>query len=1405
MSTFQFKLDPSSLPKLDADGSNYLDWRPAWKRAFRYAGLLNMIEGTKSRLSAIPADQEAWDHADDQAFVMLLSAVHNDLSSKITSCETSAAAWKELSDRFDRDTGNATIYLFRMLTSLRYEDGDDLHLHLDAFRSLWQKLATRTATSQKPVAKAMKSMFDSDEVKGSFFLTTLPEQMDHVVDNLSTQNLTKYSDIEPKMLDIATRSQLEDSAAYYTSTARKTDYKKGRASDKQSGASGAPGASGKKECTWCRARQFNFIGHLYNECKKLAEHKRQQDAKRVGNKSSTAHQAVDSAFVCSHDACSHHDEEDEEDVTAFQADVKLQPLGASSDACQAPINAYAATIPDASISSVWIFDSGASKHMSGQHGDFINLQPRKGTITVAGGAKLLVEGVGTVELTTMLSDRSTKKSTLTNVIYGRQLGQTRLFSWTTVRNKFQIQGAGNDIFLTSEGREVLWAKYKHGNFEIQSPDSDVDARAAFASYDQFHEAFAHSHITQAAAKRLYSDGELVPTRPTNFDCDTCRLAKSTRHKPASLPQIKVTKPFEMIYSDLSGKFSVPSLKKSLYFMVFVDAFTRYAWLRFLRRKKQAARAIDRQLTMVETQFSTAVAFFGSDQGGEYAGEEAQTVLAKHGTTHRKTPPYHHEVNGVAERYIRTLATDARAMLRDDEWLFLWPEAIAYAQYLRNIKPHTALPCAITPYERLYNKVPSIGHIQPFWRPCYLHIPEEARKPGTKLLDRAETAHFVGFELDGTTVHRVFVPTRRAITTASTTHLAWNRTVPKAVNWSLENTPQVENPPQEQEEEEHDDVPIAPERVKQSVTPAPEPMPKTPARLPQVRARNTPPASPVNRVTRAGRILKPTVKVKDNAAANVNARGLQAQELEIHAIALAAGHSSPDIPLTYRQALKSDEALEWEGAIDCELNSHDVNETWTEVDDEGQEAVDPRWVFAKKYNERDELERYKARLVAKGFTQIHGVNYDDTYAPVARYDSLRLIFAIAGFYGYKVKHVDVETAYLQARLKHLVYMRPPPGYRPKTPGRRVLLLLLRALYGLKQSGREWYGTLTAALLEMGLLQCNFDPCIFIGKGLILGVYVDDLLLAGTPEAMEKFMKLLTERFKCRDLGLCKYILGLEVNQSDGNITISQRGYAQRILERFGMTDCTARKTPADPHSFPRGFEEGDILIVPLEYQSLTGSLNFLVTGTRADLAFTIGMLSCFNAAPTERHLRVAKQVLRYLKGTLDYCIIYRPAPQNDSLSRLEIFSDASYNTDPDTARSFGGYVVLLNGIIVAWSAKRQKSAGKSTCEVEYMAASSAASHLLWTIQALRDLDFRLRELPILHCDNQPALSLMNEARVNSRTKHIAVHFHFVRQHIGTEYTVQHIPTADNLADICTKALPRPLLEDFVQRLGLVQKD
>lgn len=206
--SFTFELDPASLPKLSARGENYTEWKSAWAIAFKYAGLWNLVSGKAIRPPITSAEAEDWEEIDTKALVMLMSSVHADLTMMITTCESSNKAWNHLQDRFDRDTGNVAIHSFRALTNLRYHDGEDLKQHLDTFHQVWTKMARRTQSSTQAVARAMRPIFESDEVKGSFFLTTLPDTMDNLIDNLATRGVTTFVDIEPKILDVAEKHSL---------------------------------------------------------------------------------------------------------------------------------------------------------------------------------------------------------------------------------------------------------------------------------------------------------------------------------------------------------------------------------------------------------------------------------------------------------------------------------------------------------------------------------------------------------------------------------------------------------------------------------------------------------------------------------------------------------------------------------------------------------------------------------------------------------------------------------------------------------------------------------------------------------------------------------------------------------------------------------------------------------------------------------------------------------------------------------------------------------------------------------------------------------------------------------------------------------------------------------------------
>ena len=274
-SKFQFKFSPESLPKLTSRGDNYPEWRSAWQIAFRYAELWPIVSGKIKRPDTEGDTQNEWDANDNKALVMLISAVHSDLTMSVTSCDTATEAWAHLAGRFDRDTGNMSIALFRSLTNLRYNDGDDLRLHLDEFHQRWTRMANRCAASSQTVAKAMTKMFESDEVKGSFFLSTLPDTMDTIIDNLSTRNLTAFKDIKPKILDIADRHSLDstDSTAY---AARQAAARSNR---------GPRSTTTPQECTWCRKHNLTFIGHVYTNCKELKRHQELQDKEKDKSRS----------------------------------------------------------------------------------------------------------------------------------------------------------------------------------------------------------------------------------------------------------------------------------------------------------------------------------------------------------------------------------------------------------------------------------------------------------------------------------------------------------------------------------------------------------------------------------------------------------------------------------------------------------------------------------------------------------------------------------------------------------------------------------------------------------------------------------------------------------------------------------------------------------------------------------------------------------------------------------------------------------------------------------------------------------------------------------------------------------------------------------------------------------------
>jgi len=395
-------------------------------------------------------------------------------------------------------------------------------------------------------------------------------------------------------------------------------------------------------------------------------------------------------------------------------------------------------------------------------------------------------------------------------------------------------------------------------------------------------------------------------------------------------------------------------------------------------------------------------------------------------------------------------------------------------------------------------------------------------------------------------------------------------------------------------------------------------------------------------------------------------------------------------------------------MEAELKSLKENDVWDVIPKPvGRKIVASRWVFEAKGNAQGEVERYKARLVAKGFSQILGQDYDEIFAPVVCYDSLRLLLAISACKGWRPRQLDVKTAFLYGILKEEVYMDLPEGSRIDG----MVAKFKRCIYGLKQSPREWYYWLVEYLGPFGLVITAWDPCVLVHESgnLFLAIYVDDITLFGaTGELKEQTINVMKTEFKVNDMGELNWLLGIPITFTDNGITLSQTTFINKILNRFSMQDFKPVSTPIDTNHRLKATEVDQQCTDRTAYQQIIGSLMYLVTGTRPDLVYIITHLSQFNSSPSITHLTAAKRVLRYLQGMKDRHLFY---PCNNQL-KMTAYTDASYGNCLDTRRSFSGYIFQLGNATISWRCRKQRSVATSTCEAEYMALAMTTKHHLW---------------------------------------------------------------------------------------------
>ena len=512
---------------------------------------------------------------------------------------------------------------------------------------------------------------------------------------------------------------------------------------------------------------------------------------------------------------------------------------------------------------------------------------------------------------------------------------------------------------------------------------------------------------------------------------------------------------------------------------------------------------------------------------------------------------------------------------------------------------------------------------------------------------------------------------------------------------------------------------------------------------------------------------------------------------------ATSKQDSSIPTTQKEAYESVDAKLWKAAEKYEMDSLLEMEVYDKLHDslpsKDIKPINCRWVYAIKRDAFGNVLKYKARLVAKGFMEKFGIDYEDIFAPVANFNTIRTAFAIAAAKNWTVYQDDQKTAFLNASLEKAKWIKLPDG---------KVALITKALYGLKESPREWFKTYLQFMIEEGFTQSKVDPCLFFKRDILVNLYVDDTLSTGVDSIVKLFRQNLRRRFKCGSGGIADHYLAIHVTQTPTEISLDQSQYIKDKLEEFAehlgpnhQQKCSTPLLPQFQNLLIEADESGE-LEPEFPYRKMVGALVYLMVCTRFDIAAAVSVVSKYLHQPKKIHCDIVRKIYLYLRGTTDYALTYR---KNGSTT-LKGFCDASF-ANLESYKSLSGHVFQLGELAIIWSSCRQPIVVKSTQEAEYVALTPAMQDCLWATALLEELGFKQESVEISE-DNEACIALANNPQSSKRTRHIQVRYHWIRQHLESKIaTLKSCRTADQLADIFTKGLHGPNLKTFCLKLGL----
>jgi hypothetical protein len=1048
----------------------------------------------------------------------------------------------------------------------------------------------------------------------------------------------------------------------------------------------------------------------------------------------------------------------------------------------------------------WVADSGTTSHIVNSRTAFIELKPLDNKkITGIGNNAIEALGRGTIEIISRVKDKNITV-TLNDVLYAPK-AVNNLFSISRLdehggrahihKGKIALYNKNHCVIATGKRVDRLYLLDAYTKKQVS--ENSIIATEGAVNWEEWHKRFGHIGIS--GLKRLLKgnlvDGLHVDEELPFPDCEACIQAKHAHNPFPRNTENRSKIPGELTHMDVWGPARTTAILGAKYYITFIDDCTRKGTVQFMKSKDETSEKVKEYLTYLERHLGKIPKRLRSDNGTEYLNKNLISWCNQKGIVIEPTAPYSPSQNGVAERYNRTLIEISRAMLiARDLPKYLWAEAVEHATYLRN-KAHTHALINCTPEEKWSGTRPDVSHLKEFGAPVWI-LKEGVNQ--SKLEPKSERHTFIGF-LDGPKAVKYYNARTRQIKSSRDfrfPNISPLRSAPpddriapdvlREGEWEGDTQKSGVN-------KNGSSVSLKRKRSEQEVED-----------LPLRRSNRT-------KTVHDYRVLDDPFPELAGIADDPEEEKPISSANEIVYAAFNESGLAPDDPKSIEEARKSPEWPEWEKAVHAELDQLKEMKTWELIDPpEGRIPVGNKWVLVRKFNRAGELVKNKARLVAKGYSQIPGMDYTDTYSPVVRLETIRTILALAVSQNWEIQQMDVKGAYLNGILKEEVFMNQPEGYED---GTLRLCRLIKTLYGLKQSGREWNIELNKELEAKGFNRLYSDPCAYIRKtseGIeIITVWVDDLLLFTSNETlMGNLKRELQNMFEVTDLGDPNKIVGIEIirDRGKGELKISQTRYIESILTRYGLLDANPVATPLDPkvklEPITQTSEKGDR---SNNYASLIGSLMYAAVATRPDIAYAVNRLASYTANPGITHWTAAKRILRYLKGTKDLGIIYKKTENESDKNNCTGYSDASFANNDDRT-SISGYTFISSGGAITWGSKKQNTVSLSTTEAEYICLSDAAREAKWLRNLHMELGFEQQEPTLIYGDNAGSLAIAQNPQYHKRTKHFDIKDHYIRKQVQMKnITLKYLSTTSMTADVFTKALAKPEHSKHLIKLGM----